>query len=167
MVAFITLLSDGIFQHASPAAMRGNVGDYRLEIEITVGDVEKDDAVALDRPAVDGERFAREKMYRHRVGRKGIDRQQVDRVVRPAGQAQPRVAEHDPDLRRALVEEGEAVAGDVDHRRIDLEEGPALVGAGITGQRAAAEPDHGDPRMGPVQCLGVGKSETDAGAAGI
>ena len=32
---------------------RGEIGDHRLQVEIAVGDVEQDDAVGLQRPAVD------------------------------------------------------------------------------------------------------------------
>jgi hypothetical protein len=65
-----------------------------------------------------------------------------------ARQAEPGVAEHHPGLGGALDEEGEAVARDLDHRRIDLEEGPAWSAArSRTG--AAAEADDADPRMAP------------------
>ena len=46
------------------------------------------------------------------------------------------------------------LARDLDHRRVDLEEGPALARLRVAGQGAAAEADHADPRPG---CRGTAR----------
>jgi hypothetical protein len=130
-VAFITSSSsDGIYSSIAldqpPRA--GNVGDHRLEIEIAVGDVEEDDAVALDRPAVDRRALG----VRRCIGTASDEKASTaSRSIELFG-CRARLSRRSPSTMRTcgahLIEEGEAVAGDVDHRRIDLEEGPALVG---------------------------------------
>src|SRR6185312_2427799 len=71
---------------------------------------------------------------------------------------EPSVAEDDlQGSGPAVAQEGEVarVAGDADHGRVDLVEGPALVGAGVAGQGPRAQPAGRDRAPRPTPAEGV------------
>jgi len=65
-------------------------------------------------------------VHRHRVRRKGVERQQVERTVPFMGKTEPRIAQPDrrPGQTAAQIGELTGIAGETDDRRIDLVEAP-------------------------------------------
>src|SRR5690606_7278678 len=65
---------------------------------------------------------------------------------------QPRIADHDVRLRLAVVQKAELLrrAGDLHHKRIDLEEAPMLTHLRVAGERAGAEPDDAEAALAAV-----------------
>ena len=105
-----------IFQHRRASSRRAAAmsATHRLEVEIAVGDVEEDDAVAA---APRGRRPASASRVSRCIGTASEEKASTARMSSEpagcAGEAEAGVAEHDPRLRRAAREEGEAVAGDL------------------------------------------------------
>ena len=89
--------------------------------------------------------LAREQMHRDRVGRKGVEHDQVELLLR-CGERQARVTERDRRLRRAGGEETERgrIAREPCDLRVDLEEGPALAVVPMTGEGPCPEADDRD-----------------------
>ena len=80
----------------------------------------------------------------NRVAGEGVDDQNVEGSRRPAFQQQSAVAEFH--LRRggAVAQEGELLTGELLIVRVNFEEGIAITGAAVGGDRARAEADQAD-----------------------
>ena len=88
-------------------------------------------------------------MDRHRVAAVGVDDQIIEqrRIARAlARDRDPPIALDDVHLRLAARDEREvlAVAGQVDHGGVDLEESEVVARLAVGRERAGAEPDHAD-----------------------
>src|SRR5829696_6279180 len=109
-----------------------------FELEAAVRDVEGDDAPGRELREVERERLARHEVRRHGVRAEGVEDDEVVSAVGRLAQAQARVAEDEvrPRARaRGEVREESGVARDVNDRRVDLVERPALARARVRGGR--------------------------------
>src|SRR5205807_677195 len=136
---------------ADHAGITGQGSQHGAEVEITVGDVEGNQAVVLNAAPVNPHRFTRQKMDGNGVGAEGIDDEQA-KAVAAFGQLQPGVAQDDVALSQTGAEVSELLLGNALHGRIDLEEGPVLAGLLVAGQGAGAEADQADA-LQPVVAL--------------
>src|SRR5205807_228959 len=95
------------------------------------------------------EGFAGQQMQRDAVGAEGVDDDQIVAMVGRVAQGQAGVAEHDPRVVAAGLQEMKetSVARQMFDRRVDLVKTPGLAGPGIAGELAGAEPDDADPRQ--------------------
>src|SRR5690606_41237052 len=84
-------------------------------------------------------------MKRNGVGSERVDREDVETPCRFLRQLEPRIANDDPCVGRAIGDETEcAIARVAHHERVDLEEGPALSRLAIAGQGADTEAGDAD-----------------------
>ena len=94
-----------VHAHAVESHRPGIRRDHRLEVDVSVRDVDGQDGIVVPQvPRVDAKGLERRQMNRHRVSREGIDRQQVELlrllVDELSFQDQPRVALDDVRLSR-------------------------------------------------------------------
>src|SRR5690554_640134 len=84
-------------------------------------------------------------MQRDRVGREGIDDQDVEAARCHLRKFDAGIADHDPSLGRAAFQECEySAARKAQDLRVDLEERPRLPGLPVTGERADPQSNHAD-----------------------
>src|SRR3546814_13733769 len=84
---------------------------------------------------------------------KGVDDQCVEPARRLLRQFEPRIAEDDRRIGRAMGQEGEfgGIARKPHHRRVDLEKRPALPWLAIAGQGPRPQADDADRRVRPCE----------------
>src|SRR3546814_4443033 len=75
-----------------PAARLRLRREHGFEPEEAVREMEEQDAVGLQRPRIDAERFLRQQMERDGGRRKGVDDEDVERARGLLGESKPRVA---------------------------------------------------------------------------
>ena len=123
--------------------LRCQPSDHRLEIQMAVGDVERNHPVGCDRPQVGLQRFKGQQMGRDGIGAERIDDQQAKRSVwLLQGQAAVPYNVHDRAFGIGRESEQGTILGKADHHRVDLVEGEGLARVEICGEGAGAETDH-------------------------
>ena len=88
----------------------------------------------------------REQVHGDCVAREGVEREDVEILRRLALERQPRVAERDLHLRRAVLEESEFRAGELDHRGVDVVEAEDVARPAVGRERPRAQAHHAHPQ---------------------
>ena len=151
-----------VLEQARVAAVHRQVGHHRLEPQVAVGDVQREDAARPEHVEVEPQGLPGEQVDRDRVRAEGVHQDHVVALLRPVPahrlQADARVAQLQPQARRAVarvrrVGEVARIEGHVAHEAIDLVEGDAIAGARVGREGAGAEPDHrhAHRRRAPVE----------------
>src|SRR5215813_1084496 len=122
----------------------GQRGDHWGEIEMTVADVEQDDAVVGELALVERERLASQEVQRDAVRAERIDNDRIVMIVLHFLYREPGVTEDHACVVAAAVEKIEIASRNPFDFGIDLVKGPDLSRLRIAGEFAGAEPDHSD-----------------------
>lgn len=122
------------------------------EIEVSVGDMERDDAAGIEMLGEDRECFAGEHVNGHGVGAEGVQDDEIEGLL-GRGDAEAAVSDHDVDIRAPFAcvgEKGEKVFVGRDRfdEGIDLEEGNTVAFFAVGGDSSCAESDDADLEMG-------------------
>ena len=140
-----------VLDHARVAPVLGERGHHRLEAQVAVRDVEREDAARPQQVEVEAKRLAGEQVDRDRVGAERVHQDHVVALLRPVAphrlHADARVAQLEPHGHPAVARVGRVgevgrVEGDVAHHPVDLVEGDAIARPRVRREGAGAEPDH-------------------------
>ena len=148
--------------HSFEPRVLGEIGHHRLQGEIAVREMEREEAAHLEHVEIETQGLAREQVHGDGVGAEGIDHDQIvvlpgpllpHRLHTDAGVAHLHAHGDAAGGRIRQVGEVSAVEGDVANERIDLVEGDGVAGPRVRRQRTRAEADHGAAPRGapPVQ----------------
>lgn len=114
------------------------------EVQVIVGDVNGDDAVACEAFPIEGHGLTCQQVGGYRVAAESVQHEQIESSVTHPLQDQPPVTQVMPDFRPARVEKREVLPGDLDDGGVDLDH-VKLVGLAAVGrENPAAESDNAD-----------------------
>src|SRR5215472_3366354 len=122
----------------------GQRGDHRGEIEMTVADVEQENAVSSELPLVERERLTGQEVQRDAVRAERIDDDRIVMMVWHFLYREPGVTEDHACVVAAAVEKIEIASRNPFDFGIDLMKRPDLSRMRIEGELASAEADHPD-----------------------
>ena len=118
------------------------------EVEVAVGDVDGDDAVAVAQVGeVEGEGLAGEQVGGDGVAAKGVEGEDVEALGRLALEVDAGVADRKLDVAEAVAqvgEEGGVAAGEGGDVGVDLVAADGVAGGGVAGEGASAEADEAE-----------------------
>src|SRR5438132_5156162 len=129
----------------------GQVSQHRLEIQITIGDVQSNNAIVAELFEIELDRFAGEQVNGDGIGIKGIHDDQLKLPVFRQLDLKASVAQYDKAFGRAVAHVSEIVPeiskvcpGDLLNRAVDIEEDKSLAGFTIARQGPGTQADGGD-----------------------
>src|SRR3954467_11443370 len=145
------------------ALLLGDARDDRDEVEEAVRDMERDDAVALHVLEIDAERLAGDEVHRDGVARESVDREHVEVLRRLSLEREPRIAQRNLDLRRAVGEEAELLPRELHHARVNVVEAVDVAGPAVRRDGSGAQTDDADADRAAL----VARFDRDADARGL
>src|SRR5262249_23245078 len=136
------------------------IAKKRLKVDVAVRYVKRKNPTMVERLPIHPQRFPCDEMHWNGIRAERVDNKQIECARAFLLQGQACIAETDPHVRCAVLQEREVarVACRVGDGGVDFVERPVLSALGVRGECADAKPDHSDTWFGKgavkrVECL--------------